>query len=422
MLETIMVLYTIYILIKIYISVMQIGYIAKEKSAEAVLMSGDKYRTAGEYAIKKERVGLLSTIVDYGMFVWWVSVGFSWLAVTLETSSSIKDAVIFLFGFMAIGFVISLPFEIYQTFKIDKEYGFTKITPKLYLIDQAKSIAMTIVLGGAIFYLLSWIVSNFEDWWIWGFVMLFILAVLINVIYPTIIAPLFNKFSPLEEGELRIAIEEMMVKEGLKSDGIFVMDASKRDSRLNAYFGGLGKTKRVVLFDTLIEKLTNKELLAVLGHELGHFSHGDIWKNIAMMGLLLFSSFALLGNLPSELFYEMGVEPYAGAKIAVMMLLIALISFVFTPIMSFVSRHNEYRADEFGSELGGKRNLVTALVKLVDENKAFPKSHPLVVFFYYTHPPVLERLKELGYEGDAINDLIRPLDKSGIFSGLESKD
>jgi STE24 endopeptidase len=400
---------------------MQIGYIAQEKSAEAVLMSQEKYQIAGEYAIKKERVSLLSTLIDYGMFVWWITIGFAWLASTLESSNTILDSVIFLFGFLAVGFVIGIPFEIYQTFKIDKEYEFTKTTPKLYIVDQAKSIAMSVILGGAVFYLLAWIISSFENWWIWGFAMLFTLAVLVNIIYPTIIAPMFNKFSPLEEGELRTAIEEMMAKVGLKSDGIFVMDASKRDSRLNAYFGGLGKTKRVVLFDTLIEKLTNRELLAVLGHELGHFSHGDIWKNIGMMGLLLFSSFALLGNLPINLFYDMGVDPYAGVQIAMMMLLLSLISFVFTPLMSFVSRHNEYRADEFGSELGGKRNLVTALVKLVKENKAFPKSHPLVVFFYYTHPPVLERLKELGYEGEAINELTRPLDTSGIFSGLDEK-
>jgi len=169
------------------------------------------------------------------MFIWWVSMGFAWLALTLGTTNSIVDAVLFLFGFMAVGFIIGLPFEIYQTFKIDKEYGFTKTTPKIYLEDQIKSISMTIVLGGAVLYLLSWIVSNFENWWIWGFVMLFALAVLINIIYPTIIAPLFNKFSPLEDGELRTAIEEMMVSQGLKSDGIFVMDASKRDSRLFNY-------------------------------------------------------------------------------------------------------------------------------------------------------------------------------------------
>ncbi len=419
MLEIIIILFTAYTLVKIYISIMQIGYIADEKNTEAVLMSQSKYKTAGEYAIKKERLSLVSTVVDYIMFVWWVTVGFSWLSTTLGTDSSVVDAVLFLFGFIAIGFIVGLPFELYQTFELDKEYGFTQTTPKLYFIDQVKSTVMFIIFGGAIFYVLAWIIINVANWWIWGFTLLFSVAVLVNVIYPTIIAPIFNKFTPLEDGELKADIESMMQGVGLKSDGVFVLDASKRDSRLNAYFGGLGKSKRVVLFDTLMEKLTNKELLAVLGHELGHFSHGDIWKNIGMMGLLLFSAFFLLGNLPEALFFEMGVEMKAGVEVAMMMLLVALIGFVFTPIMSFVSRHNEYAADEFGSELGGKENLVSALIKLIQENKAFPKSHPLVVFFYYTHPPVLERLKELGYDASAVNEVIKPLEKDGIFSFLE---
>ena len=419
MLEIIMVLFTVYTLIKIYISVMQIGYIASEKNGEAILMSQEKYQVAGEYAIKKERLNILSTMVDYGIFVWWILGGFAWLTATLGMDNSIVNSVIFLFGFIAIGYVIGLPFELYQTFYIDKEYGFTKTTSKLYILDQLKSAGLFIVFGGAVFYLLSWIVINIENWWIWGFALLFSIALLVNIIYPTIIAPIFNKFTPLEEGELRNSIESMMQGVGLKSDGVFVLDASKRDSRLNAYFGGLGKSKRVVLFDTLIEKLTNKELLAVLGHELGHFSHGDIWKNIGMMGLLLFSAFFLLGNLPESLFFSMNVEPNAGIEIAVMMMLLPLISFIFTPIMSAVSRHNEYRADEFGSELGGKENLVSALIKLIQENKAFPKSHPLVIFFYYTHPPVLERLKELGYDADAVNEMIKPLEKDGIFAFLD---
>jgi STE24 endopeptidase len=398
---------------------MQIGYISTEKSGEAVLMSQEKFIVAGDYAIKKERLGIVSTIVDYIMFVWWVTVGFVSLSIWLDVDNSVLDSVIFLFGFMAITFVVGLPFELYQTFELDKEYGFTQITPKLYIQDQLKSIAMFLVLGGAIFALLSWIVINVSNWWIWGFAFLFTLAIVVNVIYPTIIAPMFNKFSPMEEGELKESIENMMSKAGLKSDGIFVMDASKRDNRLNAYFGGLGKSKRVVLFDTLLDKLTNRELLAVLGHELGHFSHGDIWKNIGMMGVLLFSAFFLLGNLPEELFFDMGVEKKAGVELALMMLLLPLIGFIFTPIMSFVSRHNEYKADEFGSEMGGKENLVSALIKLVDENKSFPKAHPLVIFFYYTHPPVLERLKELGYDANAVNEMIKPLKREGIFKFLD---
>ncbi|CAA6806914.1 MAG: Putative integral membrane zinc-metalloprotease [uncultured Sulfurovum sp.] len=416
MLEIIMVLFTIYTLLKIYISVMQIGYISQERNGQAVLMSQEKYVVAGTYAIKKERLGMLSTLVDYAMFVWWVTAGFAWLSGTLNTDNSVIEAVVFLFGFIAVGFVIGLPFELYQTFKLDKEYGFTKTTPKLYIVDQIKSTVMFILFGGAIFYALSWIVVNVGSWWLWGFALLFTIAVLINVIYPTIIAPIFNKFTPLEEGELKTDIESMMSGVGLKSDGVFVLDASKRDSRLNAYFGGLGKSKRVVLFDTLMEKLTNKELLAVLGHELGHFSHGDIWKNIGMMGVLLFSSFFILGNLSDTLFTEMNVAKTAGVEIAMMMLLLPLLSFMFTPILSAVSRHNEYAADEFGSELGGKENLVSALMKLVEENKSFPKSHPLYAFFYYTHPPVLERLKELGYDANAVNEGLK---KEGIFQFLD---
>jgi STE24 endopeptidase len=415
MLQIIIVLYTVYTLIKVYISVMQIGYISTEKNGEAVLMSQDKFRVAGEYAIRKERVTIVSTIVDYIMFIWWVSVGFSWLVSILGTTTSIIDSVIFLFIFMGINYIVGVPFELYQTFEIDKEYGFSKTTLKLYLQDQLKSIAIFLIFGGVVFALLSWIVITVSSWWILGFILLFSLAIVINVIYPTIIAPMFNKFSPMEDGELKENIENMMKQVGLKSDGIFIMDASKRDSRLNAYFGGLGKSKRVVLFDTLVSRLKDKELLAVLGHELGHFKHGDIWKSVAMIGVLLFIAFFLFGNLPQELFFDMGVEPKAGVKLAIMMLLLPLLGFIFTPIMSFVSRHNEYKADEFGSEIGGKENLVSALIKLIEENKAFPKSHPLVIFFYYTHPPVLERLKELGYDATAVKNITKPLPKDGIF-------
>ena len=140
-----------------------------------------------------------------------------------------------------------------------------------------------------------------------------------------------------------------------------------------------------------------------------------------MMGVLLFSAFFLFGNLPESLFFEMGVEKKAGVEIAMMMLLLALISFVFTPIMSFVSRHNEYAADEFGSKLGGEKNLVSALMKLVEENKSFPKSHPLFAFFYYTHPPVLERLKELGYDATAVNEMAQGLPDDGIFTFIDKK-
>ncbi|SFZ98345.1 Putative integral membrane zinc-metalloprotease [hydrothermal vent metagenome] len=423
MLEIILALYTIYTFMKMYISVMQIGYINDQKRKDPVLMNKSKYLIAGNYAVAKEKIGLVETLVDYLMFVWWIMAGFAFISSLVNVDSYILHAVLFLFGFIAVNFVVGLPFQLYQTFIIDESFGFNKMTKKMFIFDTLKSSVLFIFIGGAIFALLAQIISSFEMWWLWGFLLIFTIAVLANVLMPFFMS-LFNKFSPLEDGELRDAIINLMNEAGLKSDGVFIMDASKRDSRLNAFFGGLGKSKRVVLFDTLVDKLNKKELLAVLGHELGHFSHGDIWKNIALMGVLLFISFYLFGHLPDELFTQMGVVPEAGVNIAMLMLLLPLVSFVFTPIMSYVSRHNEYAADEYGSKMGGKENLVSALMKLVTENKAFPKSHPLVIFFYYTHPPVLERLKELGY--DASNIIVEEkenidLKKEGIFSYMDTK-
>jgi len=423
MLELIIGIYSLYTFMRVYISVMQIGYINQEKRKDPVLMPAGKYMVAANYAVAKEKLAIVEHFVDYLMFIWWVFVGFSWLSSLINIDSQIMQAVLFLYGFVALNYIVGLPFELYQKFKIDEDFHFNQMTLRMYLLDMLKSAVMFVVLGGVLFALLSWIIINYEMWWLGGFVLLFGVALLVNVLYPTVIAPIFNKFNPLEEGELKDAITAMMEKVGLKSDGIFVMDASKRDSRLNAYFGGLGKSKRVVLFDTLLEKLNKEELLAVLGHELGHYTHGDIWKNIGLMGLLLFIVFFLFGHLPDELFTQMHVAPHAGVKIATLMLLLPLVSFIFTPFMSYVSRHNEYAADAFGSKMGGKDNLILALLKLVTENKSFPKSHPLVIFFYYTHPPIIERLNAMGY--DAINTVAgeerSESTVEGIFTFIDQK-
>jgi STE24 endopeptidase len=428
MLETIIALYSLYTFMRVYISVMQIGYINQEKRKDPVLMPAGKYMVAANYAVAKEKLAIVEHFVDYLLFVWWVFAGFEWLSSVIHVEGEVYQAVLFLYGFVTINYLAGLPFELYQKFKIDEDFHFNQMTPKMFIVDTIKSAVMFFILGGILFALLAWIITNFEMWWLGGFVLLFGVALLVNVLYPTVIAPIFNKFNPLEEGELKDAITKMMQSVGLKSDGIFVMDASKRDSRLNAYFGGLGKSKRVVLFDTLLEKLNKDELLAVLGHELGHYSHGDIWKNIGLMGLLLFVVFFLFGHLPDSLFTQMHVVPHAGVKIAMLMLLLPLVSFVFTPFMSYVSRHNEYAADAFGSKMGGQENLISALLKLVTENKAFPKSHPLVIFFYHTHPPIIERLNAMGY--DATNTVVGEEQKieepaipnDGIFAFIDRDD
>ena len=186
----------------------------------------------------------------------------------------------------------------------------------------------------------------------------------------------------------------------MKSSGIYTMDASKRDSRLNAYFGGLGKSKRVVLFDTLIKKLTHTELLAVLGHELGHFKHKDILKNIALSAVMMFVMFFIFGNIPQFVFDGIGIEKSSQIILVLFLMLSAPIGFILQPFMNYISRLNEYAADEYGSTTASKEDLANALIKLADENKSFPKSSKLSIIFYHSHPPLLKRLKALGREFD----------------------
>ncbi|MBN2721699.1 MAG: M48 family metallopeptidase [Campylobacterales bacterium] len=421
MLQALIILFSIYTAIKVYVSVMQMGYIIDEKRKDAVLMTKAKYQEAAKYAVAKEKLDLTAHLVEYLLFIWWALIGFEMMYSFLSqyiSQSPFLASIIFLIGYFTIDYIVSLPLSIYQTFVIDKHFGFTKTTPKLFIIDQIKSIMLFLTIGIGVMALLVWIIESFEMWWLYGFVFIMAILLIINFAYPTIIAPMFNNFTPLDDEELKKKIEVLMENAGMKADGVFVMDASKRDNRLNAYFGGFGKSKRVVLFDTLLAKLSHDELIAVLGHELGHYKHGDIWKNIALMTILFFGVFYLLGHLPESIFAELRTAPIAGAKIAFIMLVFPLVTFIWMPIMSLFSRHNEYQADEYGSSVGGKEHLVSALIKLVGENKAFPKSHPLYIFFYYSHPPILERLKSLGFDESAAKGE-SALPENGIFSFIK---
>lgn len=397
---TIGIIYFIYILAKIYISVMEIGYVSKEKENKPVILLPSNYIKGANYKIKSERMSILGDLVDYFAFLFWMGFGLRWLDGAIVESDLVLKAVYFLLAFLGINYLITLPFDIYKTFSLDKKFGFSNTTPKLYITDQIKSIALTAIFGGAVIWVIAKIIQSFESWWLYGFFTVFALIIFINMIYPTLIAPIFNKFTILENEELRGAIEELLQKAGLKANGVYTIDASKRDTRLNAYFGGLGKSKRVVLYDTLIQKLNKSELLAVLGHELGHFKHKDIFKNIAMMGFLMFLMFFIFGNLPQKLFLTLGIPKAPHTVMAVFLLFSPIVSFVFMPLFGLMSRSNEYHADEYGASCENEVALANALEKLANENKSFPKSHPLYIFFYYTHPPLVERLKRLGKKID----------------------
>ena len=390
------VIYFLYILIKVYVSVMEVGYVSRAKHLVPVILDAKRYKDAADYKIATERMNILNSLFDYALFIFWVGFGLRWLDSVISIDNTLLKSVVYVDLFIIINYIVSLPFELYSKFYLDKKFGFSNMTPKMFLSDLLKSAVLFLVFGSLVVLAVSYIISSFALWWLWSFVFIFVIIVGINLIYPTFIAPLFNKFIPLEDESLKESIETLMQKAGLKSSGIFTMDASKRDNRLNAYFGGLGSSKRVVLFDTLIKKLTKPELLAVLGHELGHFKHKDIIKNIFMMGGLLFLMFFIFGNLPRELFLSFGLDKTPYTIIAFFLLLSPIVAFVFMPVMGLLSRHNEYAADEYGSECESGEVLANALEKLANENKSFPRAHPLYIFFYFTHPPLIERLKRLG--------------------------
>ena len=213
---------------------------------------------------------------------------------------------------------------------------------------------------------------------------------------------ILNKFSPLDNENLKQDIENIMDKVGFRASGIFVMDASKRDGRLNAFFGGFGKSKRVVLFDTLINKLSPKEIIAVLGHELGHFKHKDLIKNITMMGILMFGLFAIIGNLPDALFEQMNISKTAGNILVLAFIIGEVYFYLLSPVVNFISRYNEFEADKMGAELGDAKDLKSALIKLVNENKSFPKSSKIYSIIYHSHPSVIERIKELEKKSETL--------------------
>ena len=384
--------YGVYVAIKILLEINEVLFIKKEFEKGPVLLSLEDFKTAAIYSIYKHTIEIFNSLISLFLVVFWLSGGLFIINYIFYDGTLLGELKV-LGSFFLINYILTLPIHIWEK-HIDKKFGFNVAPWKLFVVDEIKKVILFVIFGGAFFAGLIYFIENFENWWLIGFVFTFVIVILINVLYP-FFAAWFNKFEPLKDIELKEAIENMMSKVGFKSNGIYVMDASKRDTRLNAYFAGLGKTKRVVLFDTLLKKLNKNEILAVLGHELGHFKHKDILKNIAVTGITLFIFFAILGNLPDELFKELGV-PKNGANIVIIGLLFSdMIFFILQPFINLISRHNEFAADEMGSELVSKKDLANALKKLVKENKHFPKVSKIYSFINYTHPPILERLEKL---------------------------
>lgn len=305
-----------------------------------------------------------------------------------------------LFGlFFLINLIIELPLKIYSTFVLEENFGFNKTTPKVFIIDNIKQIILGVVLATPFLYGILYILNKLGDlWWLyaWAFMMFFQFAILL--IYPNFIAPLFNKFTKLEDDTLMTKIEELLKKIGFSHSGIFVMDASKRSSHGNAYFTGFGKTKRIVFFDNLLKSLDPEEVEAVLAHELGHFKHKHIFQMLIISTISALVAFFILGLCyKSQAFFEGHFIAQSSSYMALLLfsLVSPLYTFFTTPIFSIFSRKNEYEADSFAAKYSNSKKLISALVNLYKDNASTLTPDPLYSKVYYSHPPALERIRFL---------------------------
>jgi len=311
--------------------------------------------------------------------------------------------------------VIDLPFSIWRTFRLEARFGFNRTTPKLFITDLAKSCLLALVLGGPIVLAALTLMDRAGPlWWLWAWAGWLALMLLMTWAWPAFIAPLFNKFSPLEDAQLKGRIESLLQRCGFTSQGVFVVDGSRRSSHGNAYFTGLGRHKRIVFFDTLLERLTHSEIEAVLAHELGHFKLKHVRKRLLATLVTSFGALALLGWLAAQpSFYSaFGVQvPSSHAALLLFMFVAPAFAFFATPLGSLWSRRHEFEADAFAAQHASAEDLANALVKLYRDNATTLTPDGLYSAFYYSHPPATERIARLRRNEVQINRLADPLDR-----------
>ncbi len=397
-------------LLKFWLSSRQIRHVALHRVqvpvAFAQTITLAAHQKAADYTLAKARLGLLELALGTVLLVGWTLLG----GLTLLNQSLVGwlglgmvQQLALLVAFVAIGGVIELPMTLYQTFVLEERFGFNKMTFKLWLADLLKSSLIAALIGLPIAALILWMMAATGPlWWLWAWGVWMGFNLLLLVIYPTLIAPLFNKFVPLEDAELKARVNALMQRCGFSSKGLFVMDGSKRSAHANAYFTGFGAAKRVVFFDTLLSKLCSSEVDAVLAHELGHFKHKHIIKRIISMFAMSLTGFALLGWLSQQTWFYtgLGVVPnLVGANDALALLLFMLampvFSFFMAPIFAHFSRQHEFQADAYAVQHTSGTALATALLKLYEDNASTLTPDPIFVKFYYSHPAASERLARM---------------------------
>ena len=397
--------------VKFWLASRQVRHVARHRNsvppAFTATVSLPAHQKAADYTVAKSRVGLVETAFGTAVLLGWTLLGgldaLNRLLVAWMGTGMLQQLVL-LGAFALIGGLLELPFSVYQTFVVEQRFGFNKMTWQLWLGDLAKATLLGTLIGLPIAALILWLMGAAGDWWwLWAWAVWMGFNLLLLVVYPTFIAPLFNKFQPLEDETLKARVTALMQRCGFAAKGLFVMDGSRRSAHANAYFTGFGAAKRVVFYDTLLAKLSPGEVDAVLAHELGHFRHKHIIKRIVAMFALSLLGFALLGWLATRAWFYtgLGVRPnLEGPNDALALLLFLLAVPVFTyfisPLMAQLSRRHEFEADAYAVTQTSGRDLGNALLKLYEDNASTLTPDPVFVMFYYSHPPATERLARLG--------------------------
>ncbi len=400
------------LVLKFWLASRQIRHVALNRTTVPAAFAGNitlaAHQKAADYTIAKARLGLLEMALGTAVLLGWTLLGglsalnqglVQWMGGGMGQQIALLAAFVFISG------LIDLPMTLYQTFVLEERFGFNKMTFKLWLADMVKSSAVGALIGLPIVALILWVMGAAGLWWwlwAWGLWMGFNLLLLL--IYPTFIAPLFNKFQPLEDETLKARVTALMQRCGFAAKGLFVMDGSKRSAHANAYFTGFGAAKRVVFYDTLLAKLSAGEVDAVLAHELGHFKHKHIIKRILSMFAMSLAGFALLGWLATQVWFYTGLgvlpnmtagAPNDALALLLFMLAVPIFSFFISPLFAQLSRKHEFEADAYAVAQTSGADLSTALLKLYEDNASTLTPDPLYVKFYYSHPPAFERLQRM---------------------------
>jgi len=398
------------LLLKFWLSSRQIRHVAQHRgqvpTAFAQTITLAAHQKAADYTLAKAKLGLIEMALGAVVLLGWTLLGgLSALNQLLAPwlGAGLVQQLALLMCFALISGLIDLPLSLYQTFVLEEQFGFNKTTFKLWLLDMVKGSLIGALIGLPIAALILWMMSASGGlWWLWAWGVWMGFNLLLLVIYPTLIAPLFNKFTPLQDETVKARVTALMQRCGFSAKGLFVMDGSKRSAHANAYFTGFGAAKRVVFFDTLLSKLSPAEVDAVLAHELGHFKHKHIIKRIVSMFAMSLAGFALLGWLTTQIWFYTGLgvmpnvtAPNDALALLLFLLVMPVFSFFVSPLLAQLSRKHEFEADAYAMQQTSGQDLSTALLKLYEDNASTLTPDPVYVAFYYSHPGASERLARM---------------------------